>query len=115
MGSNTWQPKQDQPFELTVDHLNALLPDQQPYLGGAVYPRGLTYEDEARPDTTYAQPLRKRMYLSPTSSRPTYLLSALSTGNQVIHAVADTAGKIWNLPNTLIAPDLGLGNNPCIN
>ncbi|WP_410210244.1 hypothetical protein [Aquirhabdus sp.] len=28
MGSNTWQPKQGQPRELTIDHLNALLTGQ---------------------------------------------------------------------------------------
>ncbi|AXI03852.1 hypothetical protein [Aquirhabdus parva] len=34
MGSNTWQPKQDQPLELTRDHLNVLLKDRQPVQQG---------------------------------------------------------------------------------
>ena len=64
MGSITRPTRPVQSREPTVDHLNALLsnqqfvnalfPSQQSYYG-AVGPRGLTYEDEAHPDTTYAQ------------------------------------------------------------
>ncbi|AXI03838.1 hypothetical protein [Aquirhabdus parva] len=104
MGSNTRPTRFTQPFELTGDRLNVLPDDQQPYLGGAVYPRGQTYEDEARPDTTYAQPLRKRMYLSatPNASNPIPKASKpLSTAKQLT-----VSGG-----GALVIPGLGLGSN----
>ncbi|AXI03851.1 hypothetical protein [Aquirhabdus parva] len=107
MGSNTWQPKQGQTFELTREHLNVLLPNKQTYYGGAVYPSSNTYEDEARPDTTYAQPLRKRMYLSPTPSQPKpRIVNECPTGN----CVTDRLGSTFLSDVATLAP-LGMVKN----
>ncbi len=107
MGSNTWQQKQDQPLELTREHLNVLLPNKQTYYGGAVYPNSNTYEDEARPDTTYAQPLLKRMYLSPTPSQPKpRIVNECPTGN----CFTDRLGSTFLSDVATLAP-LGMARN----